>query len=96
MLQYNGLLKALLNGLTLCKFMHYLSNMDTKLSLSFSSKLLNTCVYDCTHILQFIFVLNGGPFSNQILLACLVSINLIYYAILNDTNVDGLRTCKCW
>jgi len=50
MLQQNRLLKALLNGLALCTFMHYLSNMDTWLFEGFSPKVLNTLVYDCTHI----------------------------------------------
>jgi len=49
--------------------MLYLSNVDTKLFESFSQKLLNTLVYDCTHVFQFIFLLDGYHCSNQILLA---------------------------
>jgi len=50
MLQQNRLLKALVNGLALCTFMHYLSNMDTRLFEGFCPKVLNTLVYDCTHM----------------------------------------------
>ena len=69
MLQQNRLLKAFLHDHTLCTFMLYLSNEDTKLFDSFSRKLLNTLVYDWTHVFQFIFVLDGCHCSNQILLA---------------------------
>jgi hypothetical protein len=68
MLKQNGLLKAILHDHTLCTFMHYLSNVDTKLCESFFWKLLNTPVYDCMHVFQLIFVLDGGHCSNQILL----------------------------